>query len=281
MKKVSKMVLCAAVCTILGGALTSFAGQWNADEKGYWYAKDNGGYAVLEWQADNGKWYYFGADGYMACNTWIGNYYVGADGAMLVNTITPDGYQVGADGAWIPGAYSNAAAGQEIQYDYTFTDRNGNSLTVSKAAFASQVISFTHGNPWTSYAEQQKTENALGIPDRIGNERTSTGDLCLGSGGVLTLAFDLAIYDGEGNDIYVFEVGNNVEDTMVEVSDDLTIWYSVGTVSGSTAGLDLNGKVPAGSSFHYVRLTDMKKYQGSDWPGADIDAVCGVNVMLK
>lgn len=277
MKKGSKIVLYAAVCTLLGGAMTSLAGEWKTDTKGYWYANDNGGYAVSEWLADNGKWYYLGADGYMVCNAWIGNYYVGADGAMLVNTTTPDGYQVGADGAWIQG--NNAAAKQNIPHDYTFTDRNGNSVAVSKAAFASKVISFTHGSPWTNYAEQQKTENALGIPDRVGDEDTSTGDLCLGSGGVLTLAFDLAIYDGEGNDIYVFEVGDQVEDTMVEVSDDLTIWYSVGTVSGSTAGLDLNGKVPAGSSFHYVRLTDMKKYSGTRWPGADIDAICGVNVM--
>ena len=278
MKKGSKMLLCAAVCTVLGGAMTSFAGEWKADEKGYWYANDNGGYAASEWVADNGKWYYLGADGYMVCNAWIGNYYVGPDGAMQVSTITPDGYLVGADGAWIQG--NNTAAGQNIPYDYTFTDRNGNSITVPKAAFASQVISFTHGSPWTNYAEQQKTEKTLGIPDRVGNDDTSKGDLCLGSGGVLTLAFDLAIYDGEGNDIYVFEVGDQVEDTMIEVSDDLIIWYSVGTVSGSTAGLDLNGKVPAGSSFHYVRLTDMKKYSGTRWPGADIDAVCGVNVML-
>lgn len=38
----------------------------------------------------------------MAANKWInGTYYVGADGAMYTNATTPDGYQVGADGAWI------------------------------------------------------------------------------------------------------------------------------------------------------------------------------------
>ena len=28
-------------------------------------------------------------------------YYLGADGVMMTNATTPDGYRVGADGAWI------------------------------------------------------------------------------------------------------------------------------------------------------------------------------------
>jgi len=41
----------------------------------------------------------------MAAGKWIFYkekwYYVGSDGAMFADTITPDGYRVGADGAWI------------------------------------------------------------------------------------------------------------------------------------------------------------------------------------
>jgi glucan-binding YG repeat protein len=41
----------------------------------------------------------------MTVNAWVQSggkyYYVGATGAMLVNTTTPDGYWVGADGAWV------------------------------------------------------------------------------------------------------------------------------------------------------------------------------------
>ena len=44
----------------------------------------NEGQMVKGWRLINGDWYYFGIDG-----------------AMLVNTITPDGYLVGADGKWI------------------------------------------------------------------------------------------------------------------------------------------------------------------------------------
>ena len=38
----------------------------------------------------------------MMHDCWVGGtYYLGADGKMLVNTRTPDGYFVGADGAWV------------------------------------------------------------------------------------------------------------------------------------------------------------------------------------
>lgn len=104
MKKRNKMMVCSAMFVMLSGAMTSFAGEWKGDAKGYWYAKDNGGYAVSEWLEDDGKWYYIADDGYMLSNTWVGNYYVGADGAMLINTTTPDGFQVGSDGAWISSA---------------------------------------------------------------------------------------------------------------------------------------------------------------------------------
>lgn len=47
---------------------------------------------------------------------------------------------------------------------------------------------------------------------------------------------------------------------------------------GKTAGVDLKGKVPEGSRFRYVRLTDLKEYPNGSWPGADIDAVAGLNI---
>lgn len=162
--------------------------------------------------------------------------------------------------------------------DYNFTDRDGTEMVAPDRAFATRVVEFAPGNPWTKYEEQQKTENVLGIPDRTGDRSTSKGDLCLGAGGVLVLEFDVAIYDGEGLDIYVFEVGDDVEATKVEVSSDLAQWYEIGVVEGKTAGLDLAGKVPENSRFRYIRLTDMKTHPSVDWPGADIDAVSVLNV---
>lgn len=76
-------MVCAAMFAMLGGTMTSFAGEWKMDSKGYWYSKDDGEYAVSEWLEDNGKWYYIGDDGYMVSSTWVGDYYVGVDGAWV------------------------------------------------------------------------------------------------------------------------------------------------------------------------------------------------------
>lgn len=57
------------------------------------------------WEEDQGTWKYRQADGTYVSNRWFQApdgkwYYFGADSIMLANTKTPDGYYVGADGAW-------------------------------------------------------------------------------------------------------------------------------------------------------------------------------------
>ncbi len=160
--------------------------------------------------------------------------------------------------------------------DYTFTDRSGTTRTVKDGeySFATRVVEFIPGDPWTNIERNQNPAVTLGEPDYAGSD--SGADLCLGAGGVLTLEFDVSIVDGEGEDVYVFEVGGQVEATRVEVSSDLVTWYDVGTAKGATAGLDISGKVPDGGRFRYVRLTDLEGSH-SDWPGADIDAVLALN----
>ena len=169
-----------------------------------------------------------------------------------------------------------AEEGYQDGDNYTFTDREGNTVTVPVSAFASYVVEFTHGDPWTTYEANMDPLIALGLPDSS-NDTYSTGDLCLGMNGVLVLGFDSLIYDGPGDDIYVFEVGPAVEETKVEVSNDLTTWYEIGIAEGRTAGLDMAGKVPANVSFCYVRITDTGNNSPGSWSGADIDAVCGLN----
>lgn len=161
--------------------------------------------------------------------------------------------------------------------DYTFTDRYGQERTIKDGeySFATRVVEFIPGDPWTKIEKNQDPSVTLGQPDYAGE--SSGADLCLGAGGVLVLEFNVNIVDGEGEDIYVFEVGPDAEATKVEVSSDLKTWYEAGTAQGKTTGLDLNGKVPADGRFRYVRLTDLKEYPRSDWPGADIDAVLALN----
>ncbi len=69
--------------------------SWKEDEKGWRVLRADGTWLANEWyQApDSGLWYYIGADGY-----------------MMTNSLTPDGYYVGADGVW---AEEQPAAQQE------------------------------------------------------------------------------------------------------------------------------------------------------------------------
>lgn len=165
------------------------------------------------------------------------------------------------------------AACAGYRYYYTFSDRHGNTIAAPQDAFASKVVSFTHGDPWTEREENQKPENALGLPDAKGDD----GDLNLGGGGVLVVEMGLPVRDGSGYDLFVFESGGSVEEMRLAVSDDLATWYDVGTLSGSIAEADLHGITPEGASFRYVRLTDAGKNNSGAWPGADIDAVCALN----
>ena len=193
------------------------------------------------------------------------------------------------NGGW-PGADIDAVCGLNTapipkkdleEKDYSFTDRQDQEYTVSSKSFASYVVDFTPGDPWMSDSWHTDPSLAVGIPDYEEVGSNSKGDLCMGKGGVLTLGFDIYINDGDGNDIYVFEVGGYVEETKVEVSADLKKWYEIGIVKGYEAGLDLKGKVPEGSSFKYVRLTDTGNNPNGSWPGADIDAVCGLHTSTK
>ena len=79
---------------------TSLAGEWRYSNVGneWWYAYDNGTWAAAKWQKIDGKWYYFGEDGYMVKDNWVGEYYLGRDGAMLEGGYTPEGIKVGANG---------------------------------------------------------------------------------------------------------------------------------------------------------------------------------------
>jgi len=66
------------------------AGGWVSDASGWWYDNGDG-----TWPADTWKWIDGDHDGVAEC------YYFGSDGYVLTNQMTPDGYQVNEDGAWV------------------------------------------------------------------------------------------------------------------------------------------------------------------------------------
>ena len=78
-----------------------------------WYFFDNNGIMRTGWVEWNGSWYYLNpvSDGYMGAmyTGWHlidGKWYYFEtvsgrnQGHLYVNTVTPDGYRTGADGAW-------------------------------------------------------------------------------------------------------------------------------------------------------------------------------------
>ena len=102
-----------------------------------YYCGADGVYVRNAWIKYNGNYYYMNANGLMTKNAWVGDYYLGADGVMKTNAFTPDGYYVGADGAYLRNQkievdgkeyYLNAAgkvAKNQWVGDY-FIDMNGN-----------------------------------------------------------------------------------------------------------------------------------------------------------
>ena len=102
--------------------------------------------------------------------------------------------------------------------DVIYTDSRGNKITIPGGAksCATKVVDFTPGNSWTSDEKSMKSDAILGAPDY--RENGDGSYLTLGIGGSVTLEFSIYIVDGDGLDIYVFEVGGNVEPTKVEVS---------------------------------------------------------------
>jgi hypothetical protein len=152
-------------------------------------------------------------------------------------------------------------------------------------SFADAVVSYQPGLAGLApTAPYQGAENALGVPDYGPSTNTcATAAACsyvsLGVGGALVLRFTdnvLTGSDSPDDDLWIFEIGPDVEDTTVDVSIDGTNWLTVGSVTGSTRGIDIDSfGYGSSSAFSYVRLIDVPgegDVTGAT-VGADIDAV--------
>jgi hypothetical protein len=132
-------------------------------------------------------------------------------------------------------------------------------------------------------AQHLVPERALGIPDDPSGTSAGAGYVSLGDGGSITLQFTDNSLTGSGNtdpDLWIFEVGPDIEDTFVEISKNNVDWFSVGAVTGSTQGVDIDafgwGVL---DFFSFVRLTDDPDKDGQTGAtvGADIDAVGAIS----
>ena len=150
---------------------------------------------------------------------------------------------------------------------------------LGERSFADEVVSFDSGRPAARRPADRDPRQAMGIPDY--DSRRRAGSVTLGCGGELTLRFvDNALVDVPGPDLYVFEVGPDIEPTDLSISEDGKEWIRVGGISGGRADVDIAASVRPGQIFHYVRLTDLKRACGGATPGADIDAVGAIGSAL-
>ena len=103
MKKGFKAAILTALLTI-GATVTAFAGTWQTDGVTYKYLKDDGTYAVNEWQSNQGLWYHLDANGAIQTG-WIQDngkwYYLEPTGAMRLTDLAENGvvYQFDLSGA--------------------------------------------------------------------------------------------------------------------------------------------------------------------------------------
>lgn len=151
------------------------------------------------------------------------------------------------------------------------------------ASFADSVVSYNpaFGGGAVPAAAFQDTSQALGVPNIVGG--ADPAYVSLGAGGRIVLRFTNNSLTGSGNsnqDLWIFEIGPDVEDTFVDISKDGVTWFSVGAVTGATRGVDIDA-FGFGTSdfFSFVRLTDnifLDATSGST-VGADIDAVGAIS----
>lgn len=107
MKKV-KLLIALTAGIMIATSITSYAGSWEQDNRGWKYKDDNGHYSA-GWVLDNGKYYYLGNDNY-----------------MLSDMVTPDGYYVNGNGEWAD--KSNTSDKKNITESWNVSDSVINSI---------------------------------------------------------------------------------------------------------------------------------------------------------
>ncbi len=154
-------------------------------------------------------------------------------------------------------------------------------LPTGKISFADALVTFTEGEPKTEDKYNGGPADIV-LGEANYNIETRKGFFSLGCGGSITVRFiDNALTDIEGPDLYIFEVGSEIEKTQLEISEDGVNWLIVGEISGGRAEVDIKDFVKPGEVFYYVRLTDLKTGCGGHWPGADIDAIAAIGSVMQ
>lgn len=127
-------------------------------------------------------------------------------------------------------------------------------------SFADAVVSY---NPGTGVGSPYDNPAlALGVPDWT--DGIHNNFVSLGIEGQLILQFtdnSLTTSGDDSNDLWVFEIGDEIEPTSVAISTNGIDWIDVGGTLGATSGIDIDAYVSSGV-YSYVKLTDLLPNEG-------------------
>jgi hypothetical protein len=71
------------VASVLVLSPIGVSASWRQDNRGWWYTEGHSW--SVGWRLIDGKWYYFGQDGYMAHDTIIDGYKIDSNGVWIQN----------------------------------------------------------------------------------------------------------------------------------------------------------------------------------------------------
>ncbi len=169
MKKRLFPVIVIMLCILMNMTVYAKSGNWVLSHNGkWWYQYEDGTYPANGWTLIDNTYYYFDAAGW-----------------MLSDTITPDGYRVGPDGAWIPGAgttgSTTSASTKSGTFDFIYSDDYVVTLTGNTLRFKGNYRIFN--DYWDTVAtgymdeEFQITENTRFYEDTEYRSELSLADI--------------------------------------------------------------------------------------------------------
>jgi len=157
---------------------------------------------------------------------------------------------------------------------YQDGDRGSVTLPLGDLSFGDTVIQVIRGEGAQPIPEALDPNAVIGPPN--------DGSLTLGCGGSVEVGFtDNALVDIAGPDLYIFEIGPDVEGTILSVSTGNGTWIEVGAIEGGRAEIDLADTTAAGGTYRAVRLVDDAIHCTGNYPGADIDAIAAIGAELR
>jgi outer membrane protein OmpA-like peptidoglycan-associated protein len=167
------------------------------------------------------------------------------------------------------------------QIGRTYSDGHGGRVffPFGDISFADEVVSYSIGNP-APLKDAADPNQVLHIPNY--NEKADKNYTTLGYGGELVIKFvDNVLYDIDGYDLFILEIGPSIEPVDVYISKNGTEWISVGRTGGGLSKIDIANYVKKNDAYRFVKIIDIKDQKDGSWPGADIDAIGAIGSSLN